>query len=146
MGIGDIAVVEDFLHHRNLLDDVARGMWLNRRTQHIQLVHRGVVAVGVILRHLHRLKVFEAGFLRDFVLAFVGVVFQVTHIGDVAHIADFISEMLQIPENQVKGDGRPGVTQVSVAIDGGTADVHAHMRGVQRLERLLAAREAVVDI
>jgi hypothetical protein len=35
---------------------------------------------------------------------------------------------------------------MSIAIDGGTADIHAHMRGVEGFERLLAAREAVVNI
>ena len=68
------------------------------------------------------------------------------HVGDVAHITDFIAKVLQIPENQVESDGWPRVTEVRIAINGGTADIHTHMWGVQRLERLLAAREAVVNI
>jgi hypothetical protein len=68
------------------------------------------------------------------------------NIGDVAHITDFRAKMLQIPENQVESDGRPRVTEVCIAINGGTADIHTHMRGVQRLERLLAAREAVINV
>jgi hypothetical protein len=35
---------------------------------------------------------------------------------------------------------------MGVAIDGGAADVHAHMWGVQGFERLLAARKAIVNI
>ena len=121
-------------------------MRLDGRTQHIQLVHGGMIAIGVVLRHLHGLKVLETGLLRDFVLAFVGIVLQVTHVGDVAHIAHFIAKVLQLPEYQVECDGRTGVAKVRIAINGGTADVHAHMRGVQGFERLLAAREAVVNI
>ena len=105
-----------------------------------------MIAIGVVLRHLHGLKVLKAGLLRDFVLAFVSIVFQVTHVGDVANIADFIAEVFQISENQVKSNGWTGVTKVGIAIDSGSADIHAHMRGVEGFKRLLAAREAVVDI
>jgi hypothetical protein len=68
------------------------------------------------------------------------------HVGNVAYIAHFVTEVFQISENQVESDGWTCVTKVRIAINGGTADIHAHMRGVQRLERLLAAREAVVNI
>ncbi len=105
-----------------------------------------MVAVGVVLCHLHGLKVLETGLLRDFVLAFVSIVLKVTHVGDVANIAHFVAEMFQISENQVESDGWTGVTQVRIAINGGTADIHAHVRGVEGFKRLLAAREAVVDI
>ena len=96
--------------------------------------------------HLHRFEVLEAGFLGDFVLAFVCIVLQVAHVSNVTHIAHFITKVLQISENQVEGDSRPCVTEVGIAINGGTTDIHAHMRGVQGFERLLAARKAVVNI
>ena len=105
-----------------------------------------MVAVGVVLCHLHGLQVLESCFLCNFVFAFVGIVLQVTHIGDVTNIADFVAEVFQISENQIKSDGRTGMTKVSVAIDGGAADIHAHMRGVEGFERLLAARKAIVNI
>jgi hypothetical protein len=54
--------------------------------------------------------------------------------------------MFQITEHQVKGDGWSGVTQMRVAIDGGTAYVHAHMWSIQGFERLFAARKAVIDV
>ena len=105
-----------------------------------------MVAVGIVLCHFHGLEVFEAGFLGDFVLAFVGIVFQVAHVSDVTNIAHFVAEVFQISEDQVKSDGRTGMAEMGVAVDGGSADIHAHMRGVQGFERLLAARKAIVNI
>ena len=65
---------------------MSRSMRLDGRSQHIKLVHALMVAVGVILGYFHRLEVFKTRFLDDFVFAFVGVVVQMPHVGDVAHV------------------------------------------------------------
>ncbi len=86
-----VAVVENLLHQLLLLDDVARGMRLNRWRQHVEQLHGLVVAVGVVLRYLHRLKLFEARLFLYFVVALISVMLQMTHVGDVAHIAHLVA-------------------------------------------------------
>jgi hypothetical protein len=63
----------------------------------------------------------------------------VPHIGDVAHIAHFVTQVLKVAEEHIEGDGRAGVAQVGVAIDGGAAHVHAHMTFMDGLEEFLGA-------
>ena len=68
-----------------------------------------------------------------------------TYICDVAYIAYLVTQMFQIAKQQVEGDGRTGMTQMRVAIDGGTTYIHAHIGGMQRLEALLLARQRIID-
>ena len=124
---------------------MARGVRLYRRAQTAQSVHGLVVAVGVVLGYLHRFQLFQPCLLGYLVLALVGVVLQVAHVGDVAHIAHLIAQMLQVAEHQVEGDGRAGMTQMGVAIDSGAADIHAHIRSMQRLKALFLARQGIID-
>ena len=42
-------------------------------------------------------------------------------------------------------DGRTGVSQMRVTIDGWTTDIHTHMRGVERLETFLLPRQRIVN-
>ena len=139
------AIVDDLLHQLLLLDDMARSVRFNRGAQHIQRIHRSVVTVGVILGNLHRLQLFQPGLLGDLVLTLVGIMFQMAHIGDVTHITYLITQMLQIAEHQVEGDGRTGVPQMGIAIDGGTTDIHAYIGCVERLKTLLLTRQRIVN-
>ena len=45
--------------------------------------------------------------------------------------------MLQVAEQQVESDGRTGMTQMGITIDGRSADIHAHIGGMKGLETLL---------
>jgi len=87
----------------------------------------------------------EASLLGYLVFALVGIVLEVPHIGDVAHVAYLVAQVLQVAEEDVKSDGGTGVAQMGIAIYGGTAHVHAHMILVQGLEELLAACERIVN-
>ncbi len=140
------AGVENLLNHCNLLDDMTRGMRLDRRTQHIELVHRLMVSDSVILCNFHRLEVFQTGFLCNLILAFVGIVLKVTHVGNVAHIAHLVTEMFQITENQVKSYSRTCMTEVSVTVNGRSANIHAHMTFMHGFEGFLHASQAIVNI
>ena len=51
-------IVQNLLHQLLLLNDMTSGMGLNRRWQHVQRLHGLMVAVGIILRYLHRLQLF----------------------------------------------------------------------------------------
>ena len=92
------------------------------------------------------IEVLEARLLGDLVLALVGVVLEVSDVGDVAHVTHLVTQGLEVAEQQVEGDRRACVAQVGVAIDRGAADIHAYMLGVDGLEGLLAARERIVQI
>ena len=130
-----IAAVEDFLHKLDLLDDVAAGEGFDAGAEDVELVHRRMVAVGVVLGHLHGFELFEAGFLCNLVLALVGIVLEVSDVGDVADVAHLVADVHQIAVEHVEGDGRAGVAEVSVAIDGGAADVHADTAFVDGAEK-----------
>ena len=104
-----------------------------------------MVAGQIVLHHFHRFELFETCFLCNLVLTVVSIVFEVTHIGDVAHITHFVAEMTQIAEEDVEGDGRTRMAKMTVAIDGRAADIHAHPALMQGLEKLLGARQGVID-
>ena len=100
------AIIQNLLHQLLLFDDMSCGMWLDAWRQHAQSVHRLMVAVGVVLCHLHGFQLLQTGLLGYLVLTLVGIVLQVAYIGDVAHIAYFVADMLQIAEHHVESDGR----------------------------------------
>ena len=140
-----VAVVDYLLYQLLLLYDMARGVRLNAGRQHVEGGHGVMVAVGVILRNLHRLELFQAGLLLYLVLALVGVVLKVAHVGDVAHVPYLISKVLQVTEKHVKRYRGAGVAQVRVAVNGRAAHVHSNVWSVQRLEAFLPSRKCIVD-
>ena len=138
-----VAGGEDLLHGFDLLDDVARGARLDGGRRHVQQAHRLVVAQGIGLHDLHRLQLLQAGLLRNLVLAFVGVMLQVPHVRDVADIAHLVAQVAEEFAQHVIGHARTGMAEVGVAIDGRAADIHAHMAGMDRLEKFLAAGQRI---
>ena len=92
------------------------------------------------MRNLHRLKLLQTGFLCDFVLALVGIVLKVAHIGNVAHVAHLVAQMQQIAIENIERYGRPSVPQVGIAINRWPADVHSNPALVYRLEWLFCTR------
>ena len=80
---------------------MSRCVGLYRRRQHVEHVHGLVIAVGIVLRDLHGLEllqpcflldlVVQPCFLLDLVVALVGVVLEMAHIGDVAHVANLVA-------------------------------------------------------
>ena len=120
-------------------------MGLDAGRQHVERLHSGMVAVSVVLCHLHGLELLEACLLGDLVLALVGIMLKMAHVGDVAHIAHLVAQLLQVAEQHVEGDGRTGVAQVRVAIDRGAAHVHAHHGLTEGHEVFLAPCEGIVD-
>ena len=141
-----VARLEYFLYHGDLLDDVARSVRLDAGMQHVHHPHRFMVSVCIILHHLHRLKLFQAGLFADLVITRVGIAFQMADIRNVPHIPDFIADVLQITEYQVEGDGRPRMPQVRITVNRRSANVHADMRRAERLEKLFLPGEGVVNV
>ena len=124
------AVVHNLLHQLLLFDDVTCGMRLYRGTQTAQRIHSLMVSVGVVLCNLHRLQLFQTSLLGYLVLTLVGIVFQMAHVGDITHVPYFISQMLQITEHQIEGDGRTCMSQMRITIDRRSADIHTHIGSV----------------
>ena len=50
-----------------------------------------MVAIRIVLHHLHRLQLLQAGFLSDLVLALIRIVLQVTYVRDIPHVAHLIA-------------------------------------------------------
>ena len=67
-----------------------------------------------------------------------------SHVGDVAHVTHFVAEVPQVAEHHVESDGGTCVSQMGVAVNGGSAHVHSHVRSVQRTEKLFLSRKSVV--
>ena len=139
-----IALVEDALHELDLLDDVTRCVGLNRGSQHTQLSHRSLVALGVVVSNLHRLQLLEASLLCNLILTLVGILLEVTYIGDVTNVAHLESLRLEVAEQKIEGNRGTSVSQVRIAINGRTANVHTNMGRVERLKCLFTARKGIV--
>ena len=120
-------------------------MRLDAGRQHVQRLHSLVVAVFVVLHHLHRLQLLQPCLLGYLVLPLVGIVLQMAHVRDVADIAHLVAQVLQIAEQHVECDGRPSVPQMGVAIDRRTAYIHAHMAFVKGFEKFFATRQRIIN-
>ena len=140
-----ISVGKNLLYKLFLLDDVACCVRLDARRKDVQRTHRIVVTVGVMLSDFHRFQLFEACLLLYFVVAFVRIMFQMSHISDVAHVAHFVPDVPQIAEENVEGDGRAGMPEVRIAVNGRSADIHAHVGGCCRLEEFLLPVQRIVN-
>ena len=71
----------------------------------------------------------------------------VVNVGDVAHIGDVVGaiEVPQQPKQHVEHDHRPRIADVREVVDRRTADIHAHIRRIERLEHPLVARQRIVE-
>ena len=69
-----IAIDKNLFHQFFLFDDMTRSLWLNRWWQHIQLLHRLMVAIGIMLCNLHGLKLFQSRLLLYLVVSLIGIV------------------------------------------------------------------------
>ena len=141
-----ITCCENLFHQFDLFDDVSRSMRFNRRRKHIELCHCRVETIGVELRHFHGFELIQSSFFRNFVLPLVGIVFQMPHIGDVAHIAYGISQVFEVTEEEVEGNSRTRVSEVCITINGGSTHIHANAAFVNGFEEFFGAREGVVNL
>ena len=82
---------KNLLHIFDLLYDMARGVRLDRGGKHVERLHVVVVVVEIMLHHFHRFETFETRFLGDLVFARIGVMLEMAHVGDVAHIAHLVA-------------------------------------------------------
>ena len=70
----------------------------------------------------------------------------VVDVGDVADIGDVLGpiDMAQQAVQHVEHDDGAGIADMGEVVDRRPADIHAHIGGIERTERLLLAGERVV--
>ena len=132
-----VSCIQDFLYGFDLLDDMSRCTRLDGWRCNIEHPHGLMVAEGIGLYNFHWLKLFQPGLLCNLVLSFVRIMLEVTYVCDVAHIADLVSEMLEEFEKDVVCHARSCMSEMGIAIDCRSADIHAHVTRVNRNEEFL---------
>jgi hypothetical protein len=101
-------------------------MGFNSGRKRTELVHVKMIAVGIVLHYLHRFQLFEPGFFLYPVLSLTGhFILQMSYIGYIPYIPDFIAEMQKISVKQVKDNCRACMTQVSIAVSSGATDIQS---------------------
>ncbi len=123
------ALVDELLNDLDLLDDVTCRRGLDARREDVELTHDAMEVFGVAFHHFHRFQLLQSCFLGNFVFALVGVVFEVTHVGDVSDVPDPVSQESEVARNDVEGEERTNIPQVHIIIYCGSADVHADPTG-----------------
>jgi hypothetical protein len=114
--------------------------------QCIEPVHVTVKGVHVFLYNLHWFQLLLPGFLFNPVFTlFCVFIFKMPYICYIPYITDFITEMNKVTVKEIKYNGRPGMTQVCVAVDSRPANVQSDKWGVQGFEFFFTARQAVID-
>ena len=58
----------------------------------------------------------------------------------------FAIGMAEQPIEHIENDRRPRVADMRAVIDGGAADIEAHIRGIERRKRLFLARGGVIEL
>ena len=127
--------VGDGLDH--LLDEVG-GLGLVRRAQGAERVHVFQIGLEKALGDDADLDAFIGGLLVDLVV----------DVGDVAGIDNLVLaiEMAQQTEQHIEDHHGPGIADMGVAVDRGTADIHRHPLVVGGFEGPLLAGHGVVQL
>ena len=124
-----------FFDQRDHLGDMVGGAGLDVGWQSIERGH-------VIVKHPSRPRGERADRLR---VGHGGGVDLVVDVGDVARVGDTPKLVPEQAVEQVEDHDRARVADMGAVVDRGAADVEAHMAGIDRHERLLAAALAVID-
>src|SRR5690554_5078117 len=138
------APFHDFLYHLDLLQDMAGGGGLDAGKKGVEKREHLVKTEGILLDNLHRLQLFQLGPLGKLVVPLVTIPLQVPRVGDVTHVTHLVTQVQQVTIDHVERDERAAVSQVDIAIHGGSANVHPYHGRMQRLKRLFRPAERVV--
>ena len=140
-----VAILQNLIHQLLLFHDVTRGMRLDAGGQTVQCCHCIVEAVGVVLGYFHRLQLLQSCLLGNLIFALISIMLQMTYIRDVTNIAHLVTDVLQVAEKYIEGNGRTGMTQMSIAVYGRTAHVHTHSAWGERTEEFLLSAQRVIN-
>ena len=130
-----VAVRDQLFDHLDHFADMPGGARLDIGRQRAERGHVGVERLGRPRRDaLDRLA--RLGRPR---------IYLVVHVRDVAHIGHARIEPLQQPVEHVEHDDGARIADMREVVNRRPAHIEAHMLRVERLERLLGARQRVVD-
>ena len=90
---------------------------------------------GIELHHFHGFDFFDARFFGNAVFTHILVIFEMSGIGDVANITDFVPQMFEVAVDQIKGNKSPAIAQMDVAVNCGATDIHSYIARVKGLKR-----------
>ena len=138
--------IKDLLYQGYLFQDMSRGSGFDAGGQGIEFCHGLVVAYGVILYHFHGLELFQAGLARNLVFPRVGIVLEMSHIGNVPDITYLISQMPEQTHQYIVSNSRTGMSQVRVAIYGRAADIKPYVAGYKRFEFFFLTGKRVMEV
>jgi len=139
------AFFEEGFDQFDLFDDMSAGAGADVGSQAVEAVHIFEVTAGVEFGQGHRMFFFFFCSQIQFVFALVGVVSKMADVGDVLDVSNRIAEVSQVSDEDVETDVAFGVSEVSVAIDGGSADVDTDGAFVERFELFFSSGQAVVQ-
>ncbi len=118
--------------------DVSSGAGLQGGPEGAQHRHVGVIGVQVPVGDHRDRHAFFSGLQIDLVV-------HVRDVGGVEHRVLAV-EVAQQPKQHVEGHHRPGVADMGVVVDGGSAHIHRHALGIGRLEQPLFPGHGVVEV
>ncbi len=76
--------------------------------------------------------------------AIVDLVVDVGDVANISHVRGAV-EVPQQPEQHVEHDDRARIADMGEVVDRRSADIHAHVRGIERRERPLLLRQRIVE-
>ena len=63
----------------------------------------------------------------------------VVYIGEVSYVCDVVPTMLQVTENGIKNNPRPGMTNMAIIVDRDSTNIHSYYVFTHRLKYFLFA-------
>ena len=117
------SVLQNLFYEFLLLYDVTGGVRLDAWAQGVELLHVFMETVGIELDDFHRFQAVQLCLFFDFIFPVVAVVGQMPYVCDVADVSDFIPQVLQVSEKHVERDGRAGMSQMGITVNGRPANV-----------------------
>ena len=93
---------KNLLDHLRLFQDMSGGGGFDARRQCVELLQHLMETNGVFLYDLHRFQLFQFRFLGELVISLIAVTLKVSCVGDVAHVADLVSQVQEIAVDQIE--------------------------------------------
>ena len=129
-----ITFVKQCLHYLYLFDNVSCCMRLYIRAKNIHRVHCVKIFLGVELSNLHRLQLFQSCLFLNLIFTTIAIVLQMSDIGNVSYISYFVSQKFKKAVNRIESQSRSCVSQVSLSVNGWSANIHSYKRIIKWLK------------
>ena len=140
-----ITIGKNLLYKFFLLNDMTSCMRFDAWWKNIERTHSIMIAIGIMLRNLHWLQLLKTCLLLNLVITFVSIMLQMAHVRDVTNITNLVPYVFKIAEKNIKGDSRTCVSEVWIAINSWSTDIHSYVRSCNRLEEFLLTMQCIVN-